>query len=304
MMALALALDAILGWPDAVFRRIGHPVTWIGGLISRLEARWNTGTPRQRRVSGAAVVAVVLVAVSAPALAVQLMLPSGWGIAVAAILAWPWLAARSLYEHVVAVARPLSTGDLRGARAAVAMIVGRDPERLDEAGIARAALESLAENASDAVVAPVFWGVVFGLPGLAGYKAINTLDSMIGHRSDRYRDFGMVAARLDDVVNLVPARLTGLCLALASRRWAAFRVMWRDAAQHRSPNAGWPEAALAGALCVRLSGPRLYEDRVADEPWLNADAPDPDAGALYEGLSLYLDAVVLFGAVLLVWALV
>lgn len=295
-MAMALVIDAALGWPPAVYRRIGHPITWIGALISVLETRWNTGAPSPRRLKGASLVVVVVFAVGVPAWLAQAAVPSGWpGIMAAAVLAWPWLAARSLYEHVAAVAAPLDAGDLESARSAVAMIVGRDPAHLDEAGIARAGLESLAENASDGVVAPLFWGALLGLPGLVAYKAINTLDSMIGHRSEKYRDFGMAAARLDDLVNLIPARLTGLVFAIISGRGAAFKVMWRDARQHRSPNAGWPEAAMAGALGVRLSGPREYGDQVADEPWLNPSAPDPDADAMRRGLRLYARGMVLCG---------
>jgi adenosylcobinamide-phosphate synthase len=204
------------------------------------------------------------------------------------------------------VARPLRTGDLAEARRAVARTVGRDPQRLDEAGVARAALESLAENTSDGVVAPLFWGLLFGLPGIAGYKAINTLDSMIGHRSPRYEDFGRAAARIDDVANLIPARLTGALLAVVAgaARWRrALAVMRADARAHRSPNAGWPEAALAGALGVRLSGPRVYGDRIADEPWLNATAPDPGPGDLDRGLGLYLRAMVALAVMLAILAL-
>ncbi|MFM7404892.1 MAG: cobalamin biosynthesis protein, partial [Erythrobacter sp.] len=175
--------------------------------------------------------------------------------------------------------------------------------QLDDAGVARAALESLAENASDGIVAPLFWGAVLGLPGIAAYKAINTLDSMIGHRTARYEDFGKASARLDDLVNLIPARLTGVALALVSGRRAALSVMWRDAGRHRSPNAGWPEAAMAGALGVRLSGPRVYGDQVANEPWLNASAPDPGPADLAKGLGLYRRAMVLCGAALVAAAL-
>jgi len=194
---------------------------------------------------------------------------------------------RSLHEHVRAVAVPLAAGDLPAARGAVAMIVGRDPEQLDREGVARAALESLAENTSDAIVAPVFWGVLFGLPGIAAYKAVNTLDSMIGHRTPRHQAFGWASARIDDFANLIPARLTGLLFALVSTRpRAALGAMWRDARRHRSPNAGWPEAALAGALEIRLSGPRVYHDRVADEPWLNEGAPDPQPDDIARALRL------------------
>ncbi len=304
-MLVALVVDALIGWPARVFARIGHPVTWLGRLIAALEARLNMGGAWARRIKGALTVAVVICAAGLPALALQMALPAGlWGIVLGGLLAWPLVATRALHDHVAAVARPLAAGDLDAARAAVAMIVGRDPLQLDAPGVARAALESLSENASDGVVAPLFWGAVAGLPGIAIYKAINTMDSMIGHRSARYEDFGKVAARLDDLVNLVPARLTGAMIALGSGRGRAFAVMWRDARAHRSPNAGWPEAAMAGALGVRLSGPRRYGDRVADEPWLNAAAQDPDAGALGQGLGLYHRAIALCAALLLALALI
>jgi adenosylcobinamide-phosphate synthase len=219
------------------------------------------------------------------------------GALIAGALAWPLVAARSLHAHVAAVARPLAARDLAGARRAVSHIVGRDPERLDAAGVARAALESLAENASDGVVAPLFWGALLGLPGIAGYKAVNTLDSMLGHRTPRLRHFGWAPARIDDLANLIPARLAGLLIALASLRpGAAFGAMRRDARRHRSPNAGWPEAAMAGALGVRLSGPRVYAERVADEPWLNRAAPDPGAADVTRGLDVYVRALLLLAA--------
>lgn len=305
-MLAACLIDAALGWPDRLHRRIGHPVMWIGAGIGALERRWNRGSPARRRAMGALTVALVVSAAAAPALAAQVMLPSGWPVLlIGGALAWPLLALRSLHEHVAAVSAPLSRGDLAGARRAVAMIVGRDPERLDEAGIARAALESLAENSSDGIVAPVFWGLVAGLPGIAAYKAINTLDSMIGHRNARYEDFGKAAARLDDLVNLIPARLTGLFFALVSGRpRAAIRVMLRDAAAHRSPNAGWPEAALAAGLGARLSGPRVYGDRVSHEPWLNGDAPDPTSESLERGLAHYRRAMALAIAALAGLALI
>ncbi|MBM3611357.1 MAG: cobalamin biosynthesis protein CobD [Alphaproteobacteria bacterium] len=304
MMAMALGIDAALGWPARVYARIGHPVTWIGALIASLETRWNRGGVWRRRGMGLVCLLVVVAAAALPAWALQALLPPGAvGLLIGAILAWPLIAARSLHDHVAAVATPLSAGDLTGARGAVAMIVGRDPAQLDAAGVARAALESLAENASDGVVAPLFWGAVLGLPGIAAYKAVNTLDSMIGHRNDRYEEFGKASARFDDLVNLIPARLTGLAMALTSGRASAFSVMARDARRHRSPNAGWPEGAMAGGLAVRLSGPRTYGDRVADEPWLNGDAPDPGAADLARGLALYARAMVLCGAALLAMAL-
>lgn len=289
MMLIACLLDIALGWPNWLYARIGHPVTWIGALIGALEARLNTGSNTGRFWTGAATTMLVVFLVGGLALILQDSLPEGpVGLILGGALAWPLVALRSMHDHVFVVQNPLSEGDLTGARHAVSMIVGRDPSKLDEAGVARSALESLAENTSDGIVAPVFWGAVAGLPGIAAYKAINTLDSMIGHRNDRFEQFGKVAARLDDLVNLIPARLTGfLFAAVSTAPVRATRVMLSDASRHRSPNAGWPEGAMAGALNVRLSGPRIYGDRVADEPWLNASAPDPEARDLKRGLKVY-----------------
>ncbi|MFZ1467808.1 MAG: adenosylcobinamide-phosphate synthase CbiB, partial [Paracoccaceae bacterium] len=302
IMALAFAIDAGLGWPDRLFRRIRHPVVWIGRAIAGCERALNHGGWLRRRCAGGLTVLVTVALAAVPALALQMLLPDGWiTIAICGIIAWPLLAVRSMHDHVQAVQRPLAQGDLDAARHAVSMIVGRDPSALDQAGVARAALESLAENTSDGIVAPLFWGVVAGLPGICAYKAINTLDSMIGHRNPRYEEFGKSAARLDDLANLIPARLTGGLFALVSTRpKLALRLMLRDARHHRSPNAGWPEAAMAGALNIRLSGPRIYGARISQEPWVNAGAPDPDATALAAGLALYRRtmqacAVLLFG---------
>ena len=294
---IALGLDLAIGWPDRLYRRIGHPVTWLGRLIAALDRRLNAG--RARVLRGAAASLIVIAAAVLPAWALAAVM-GPWA---AAVLAWPLIAARALQDHVAAVARPLAAGDLGAARSATAMIVGRDVTRAEAPALSRAALESLAENMSDGVIAPLFWTLCLGLPGLAGYKAINTLDSMIGHRTPRHADFGRFAARLDDVANLVPARLSAGLIALAAGSGAALRVALRDAAAHRSPNAGWPESAMAGALGVRLSGPRQYGDRIAQEPWLNGAAPDPDAATLARGLALYRRAILLTGALLALAAL-
>ena len=308
MMLVAMVLDAAIGWPQGLYARIGHPVTWIGGLIRWLDRALNhdAATDFSRRVAGIVTAFLVIGIAGGVACALQSLLPAGWaGILVGGVLAWPLLALRAMYGHVAAVVSPLQNNDLEQARFAVSMIVGRNTAVLDPAGVARAAMESLAENTSDGIVAPLFWGAVLGLPGIAAYKAINTLDSMIGHRTPRFEAFGWASARIDDLVNLIPARTTGLVFAAVSaapRR--ALRVMWRDAGLHRSPNAGWPEAAMAAGLGVRLSGPRVYEGRVADEPWVNAGAPDPSAADLQRGLALYVRAMFVLAAALLALALV
>lgn len=305
-MMVAMAVDALLGWPSWLFARIGHPVTWLGWLIAAIDAAWNreSDAPALRRGAGFAGALLVIAFAVALGWVLQSALGLGWiQIALVGVLAWPLVALRSLHDHVAAVATPLQAGDIAGARDAVSRIVGRDPAVLDEAGIARAAIESLAENACDGIVAPVFWGALFGLPGILGYKAINTLDSMIGHRSERHQAFGWAAARIDDVANFIPARVTGfLFVLLAPRRSEALSCMTRDARRHRSPNAGWPEAAMAGALGVRLSGPRNYHGKVTDEPWLNEGARDPLAADISHGLTIYRRAMLLLAGVLAIVA--
>ncbi|MEQ3649349.1 adenosylcobinamide-phosphate synthase CbiB [Hyphomonas sp.] len=290
LMLCAWGIEVSFGWPDQLYRRIGHPVVWLGWVIHRLDRTLNRpeGTHAFRYALGGISTLLIVGGVAALACVISRALPQTFaGFLIEAALASPLIASRSLYTHVANVARPLAIGDLGSARQAVSMIVGRDPAHLESEGLARAALESLAENMSDGVIAPVFWGLVFGLPGIAAYKAVNTLDSMIGHRSKKYAAFGGVAARLDDLANLVPARLTGGLICLAAIRWRAVKVMLRDARRHRSPNAGWPEAAMAGALDVRLSGPRAYEGQTSNEPWLNGVARDPAPEDLTRGLALY-----------------
>lgn len=302
-MLMALSIDAMLGWPQAIHARIGHPVTWIGAVISALDRRFNLETSSRlvRRLAGSLAAMGVIGLAAGAGCGLAAVMPVGLaGVVATGVVAWPLVAARSMHDHVDAVARPLLAGDLAAARLAVSQIVGRDPDRLDQEGVARAALESLAENTSDGIVAPLFWGVLLGLPGIAGYKAINTLDSMIGHRTPRHEAFGWASARIDDLANLIPARLTGLLFALASGRpWPAISTMLQDAHRHRSPNAGWPEAAMAGALGVRLSGPRAYGSKVSPEPWLNAAAPDPGASQIAQGLAIYRRAMVAVALLLL-----
>lgn len=301
LMVAAWAVELILGWPDPLFRRLRHPVVWIGALIRTMEVRLNRPglTFAARYALGGVAVLIVTIAAGGIAVLVTRALPdNGFGFAVEALVGSAFIASRSLHAHVIAVAKPLRAGDLARARTAVSMLVGRDPTSMQRPGVARAALESLAENTSDGVVAPIFWGVLFGLPGLVAYKAINTLDSMLGHRNKRFEAYGGIAARLDDVANWVPARLTGMLLVVSAGRSAAWRVMIRDGRRHRSPNAGWPEAALAGALGVRLSGPRVYDNQLRHEPWLNPGARDPSAQDLWRGLAIYRRALAL-GAVLL-----
>jgi adenosylcobinamide-phosphate synthase len=301
LMLAAWAIEALFGWPDWLFRLVRHPVVWFGAIVRWLERRLNREHwAHAARYVGGAVSSLLAISLATGLawLISSALADTGTGLVLEAMIASSLLASRSLYEHVANVARPLASGDIDSARRSVSLIVGRDPAQLDEGGIARASIESLAENSSDGVVAPLFWGAIFGLPGIVAYKAINTLDSMIGHRNSRYAAFGGFAARLDDLMNFLPARLTGLLIAVVSGQKRVFTITLQDASRHRSPNAGWPEAAMAGALGIRLSGPRVYGDRTSPEPWLNGDAPDPSPGHLNQGLRLYVRAMALCAALL------
>jgi len=308
---LALAIEAGAGYPDALIARAGHPVIWFGALISLLDKRFNRedDSYATRRAKGVvAMLALVLIALVAGVVVERLLLalPFGW-IALAA-LASSLLAQRSLHAHVAAVERGLSVS-LEEGRRAVSMIVGRDVSRLDQAGVARAAIESLAENFSDGVVAPALFLACFGLPGALVYKAVNTADSMIGHKSARHRAFGWAAARGDDLLNLVPARFTAglvaaaaLILAGASPE-AALAAAGRDAPKHASPNAGWPEAAMAGALGLALGGPRAYGETLVDGAILGDGRREAKAGDILRALALYRRAALILWAALAAGAL-
>ena len=290
---VALALDAALGWPAWLYRRIGHPVGLFAAIIGGCERRWNRPerSDGARRAGGVATVVVLVMVACGGGFALQALALhwlGGWGWVAVALLAFPGLAQRSLHDHVRAVAAPLAAGDLPEARRAVAMIVGRDTVALDESGVARGTIESLAESFGDGVVAPLFWLLVLGLPGLWAYKAINTADSLIGHREEPYRLFGWAAARADDAFNLIPARLAGAVLCLAAP--GGWRVLLRDARKHASPNAGWPEAAMAGALGLRLAGPIAYDGVMHDKLWIGEGALPTGAADIDRALALYVRA--------------
>src|SRR5215831_9271740 len=302
ILLLALGLDALIGDPAALYARLPHPVVVIGRGIGGLDRHLNRiqDSAEMRRAAGIAA-CLILVALSlAAGWLVQrwlLSLPDGW--IAEALLISAFLAQNSLYRHVAAVARGLTNEGLAGGRHAVSRIVGRDPESLDEPGVSRAALESLAENFSDGVTAPLFWALLLGFPGILAYKAVNTADSMIGHRTPRHLAFGWASARLDDLLNFVPARLAGLVLVVAAfplpgaSSGGAFSAMRRDAPLHRSPNAGWPEAAMAGALGLAMAGPRRYGGTIVEDNWMNAGGRrEASAADIHRGLALYIVACV------------
>lgn len=276
LLSTALLLDGVLGEPRWLWNRLPHPVILFGRVIHALETRLNTGT--RRRLKGTAAIAFLSAAsVGLGGAIAALPLGPFWSTLIAAIL----LAHRSLIEHVSAVANALRIS-LPDARMAVSDIVGRDTAEMQETEIARAAIESAAENFSDGVVAPAFWFLVAGLPGILLYKIINTADSMIGYRTARFEEFGWAAARLDDILNWAPARLTAWLIAASHLQAEAWRAARQEGPLHRSPNAGWPEAALAASLDIALAGPRRYAGQLEDHPFVNAsgrralDADDID----------------------------
>lgn len=297
LLVLALTIEAAFGYPQRFYAAIGHPVTWIGRLIGWLDRGLNRETAAFATRKAMGVLALVLllaVTIALSALIQRLCLSFGLlGLIPLALIASTLIAQRSLYEHVARVAEGLERDGLDGGRRAVAMIVGRNPQTLDEAGVSRAAIESLAENFSDGIIAPAFWLGVGGLPGIAAYKAINTADSMIGHRTPRHLAFGWAAARLDDLVNLPASRLTALLLVVSAAldrnadAAGAWRALRRDAGQHRSPNAGWPEAAMAGALGLRLAGPRVYGETRIEDHWMGDGRAEANATDIRRALTLY-----------------
>jgi adenosylcobinamide-phosphate synthase len=298
---LAFLIEGIVGYPPALFARIGHPVGWIGKLISYLDEGLNDpdATPASNKLNGVLALGAILFAVGLPAwLMAKACNALPYGFLLNAIIATAFIAQKSLATHVGKVASALANS-LVEARTEVSKIVGRDPASLDEGGVAKAALESLAENTSDGVVAPVLWYAIAGLPGLVIYKAINTADSMIGHKSEKYLNFGWAAARLDDSVNLPAARLTGALFTAAAfangqhAMHSAWASMWRDAGKHNSPNAGWPEAAMAGALGLTFGGPRNYQGEIVELPTMGDGRAPIGVADINAGLSLYRNAMAL-----------
>jgi adenosylcobinamide-phosphate synthase len=296
-LSLALVAEAAFGYPHRLYTAVGHPVTWIGRLIKGLDRSLNREdwSNARRRAAGVLALLVLLAVTGLVGSALEsLLLSFGLiGLGLLALLSTTLIAQRSLHEHVTAVSKGLREGGIESGRKAVSMIVGRNPQSLDEAGVSRAAVESLAENFSDGIVAPAFWLGLGGLTGAALYKATNTADSMIGHRTPRHEAFGWAAARFDDLVNLPASRLTALLIVGAAilNRGAspsgAWRAILRDATHHRSPNAGWPEAAMAGALGLRLAGPRVYGDMRVEDRWMGDGRAQANADDIDRALALY-----------------
>jgi adenosylcobinamide-phosphate synthase len=306
--ALAVLIERFAGYPQSLYEAISHPVVWYGNLIKWLDATLNSpGVPQKEgRLRGVIALAVLIAAAFLPSWFIADLLSrirGGW--IVEALLATSLIAQKSMRDHVMAVWTALGQS-LPQARQAVSMIVGRDPSALDESGVAKAALESLAENTSDGIVAPVFWYALLGLPGIAVYKAVNTADSMIGHKSEKYLHFGWAAARFDDLINLPASRLTGVLFAASKpeRFSRAMTIMRRDAPKHGSPNAGWPESALAAVLDLKFGGPRAYQGETVDLPYMGEGRTEMTRDDIRRGLKLYGRAMWLMFAILLALAVV
>ena len=303
VLAAALLVELVLFRLRRSFEPTPHPVVLFGGVVAWVETRLNSGAAQVRRVKGAAAWVVLVGSCGLLGVLAMILLPLWLYALLFLLFSCILLAFSTLAQFVGRVESGLEQG-LDAGREAVAHIVGRDPQALDEAGVARAAIESLAENFSDGVTAPVFWALIGGLPGLLAYKAVNTLDSMWGYRSERYEDFGKAAARLDDAANWVPARLTGaLVCVMAGKGWQAMR---QGAPQHRSPNAGWPEAAFAAGLEVSLAGPRKYDTGWSEDPPMGTGRRALTSGDIRRALALYFRSGVLMttvigGAALIGW---
>jgi len=307
IVLLAILLDAVIGDPNWLWSRLPHPVTLFGKLISQLDSWYNktSFSAKRRKVNGVRTLVSLIATAGIIGTLLQTTLEgSVLGNILLALIGMTLIAQKSLYEHVARVRDALRYSGLAEARKQVSMIVGRNPDYLDEAGVSRAAIESCSENFSDGVVAPIFWFAVLGLPGLLIYKAVNTADSMIGHKNETYEDFGWASARFDDLINLPASRLSGLLIVLSAfisgRAYkAAFTTIMREAKNHRSPNAGWPEAAMAGALGVALAGPRQYAEYRVEDPFMNAsgrkaaDADDINGSLKLMGISCALLALLI-----------
>lgn len=296
LVLCAYMLEAGFGYPHWLYAHIRHPVVWMGTCITLLERNFNhldKQTSAQYLLGG-----ITLLLLLAVTLAIALLIGWAGGILLEILAMASLLATRSLYDHVRDVLLALRHADIETARIKVGHIVGRNTAELDAAGINRAAIESLAESFSDGVVAPLFWAVCFGLPGIACYKAINTADSMIGHKDTRYHAFGWAAARMDDLANIIPARISGGIIALVAASRQAWRIAWRDAGKHASPNAGWPEAAMAGALGIQLGGTNMYDGVAHAAPLIGEGTPYATSAHLQQALRIYLTACVLLLALL------
>ena len=290
-LCLAICIDYAVGWPNRFISFIGHPVIFIGKAISWFEKNFNYGSKRQKVLYGGCSTIFLIGIFYILTFFIETYIfthTNGWiRVVILALLIWPWLAIKSMHIHISNILIPLSNRNLEQARYELSMIVGRNTAKLNENEISRSAIESLAENTSDGVIAPLFWCVVLGLPGLVAYKVINTADSMIAYKTERFKDYGLIAAKIDDVVNYIPARLTAVLYSIVGLAPTKIRGLGNEANLHRSPNAGWPEGMVARILDVKLSGPRAYSNSLSNDAWLNETAPDATPASVEKALSLF-----------------
>ena len=302
---IAALIDTIVGWPNWLYLKIGHPITWVAIFINFFDVSLNKPKSNSffRKLGGMITVFVIVGTLTTLSYLLQNGLEQGlFKTVFIAILCWPFLAIKSMNEHVQRVYECLNDNNIKKARKEVSMIVGRDTEQMNEEKIVSSCIESLAENTSDGVIAPLFWGALFGFPGIIFYKATNTLDSMIGHKTSKYLEFGWASARLDDIINIIPSRVTCLLFALTSGRPRyILKVSFQYARNHRSPNAGWPESAMAGALNVRLSGPRTYGGKLSNEPWLNPAGIPGSKRNILDALTIYRISIASFIVLLAIY---
>ncbi len=297
IIILALFIDLLIGWPNKLFITIGHPVTWIGKAINFLEKALNKQqfSMIQKRALGILMICLLNFPILIGATFLMSFLKElPFNIIVQALLIWPLLGVRSLYSHVHAILLELEKDDLGSARITLSKIVGRDVKNLNEEKICKASIESLSESTSDGVIAPIFWALAFGFPGILFYKIVNTLDSMVGYKNERFQDFGWASARLDDFINLIPARITAIVIAiLTSNPLRAFLFASENSVASSSPNAGWPQSAMAYALKISLMGQKSFDGLIINQPSINEYAPAPKRQKLREALNFYKKIVIL-----------
>ena len=293
----AMLIDIALGWPNVLFKLVGHPVTWLSKIINLLDVNLNNPSysDNAKRLNGCIALLICIVLISIIFMTIQKILADvPFGIFITMILMWPLIAINSMHKHIRNILKDFNNNKIKSIRKSVSKIVGRNTLKLNKISLIRASIESLGENTSDGIIAPVFWALIFGLPGIALYKTINTLDSMIGYKNTQYKDFGWASARLDDFVNIIPSRITGFLYAAVSKKFLfTMIVMIKDGNKHTSPNAGYPEAALAGALNVSLSGPRVYNNFTRHDQWLNETGLPPSIEDLKKALKMYENIMIL-----------
>ena len=299
----AILIDIIFGWPNIIYKAIGHPVTWVGKLIKFFDKKLNniSYSNNFKKMSGLVTLLICsLLVISICILIEKFLNQFSFGMFISMIIIWPLIAINSMHQHVNNILINIQVNNIKLVRKSVSKIVGRNTSKLNKTDLIRASIESLSENTSDGVIAPIFWGLLFGLPGIALYKTINTLDSMIGYKNKEYKDFGWASAKVDDLVNIIPARITGIFYAIVSNNFLfTISTMCKDGHKHVSPNAGYPESAIAGALNIKISGPRFYNNIKRNDPWLNEKGLDPSVKNLKKALMLYKRIIILIITIIL-----